>query len=38
MALVTMTPEAFEDFDRLPKTIKERFRKLRERLERNGRT
>lgn len=32
MALVTMTPEAFRDFDKLPKTIKERIRKLRERL------
>jgi len=32
MAVVTMTPAALRDFDKLPKTIKERFRKLRERL------
>ena len=33
MAVVTMRPEALRDFDKLPKTIKERFRKLRKRLE-----
>jgi len=33
MAIVTMMPEALRDFDKLPKTIKERFRNLRERLQ-----
>ena len=33
MATVTMTPEAFEQFDRLPKVVRARVRRLAARLE-----
>ena len=33
MPKVEMTPEAFEQFDKLPRTIQERLRKLTKRLE-----